>query len=146
MDLCFKFNHSFICKRRRRGGGERVPPCAHTGEYMTHKNLQRYLDRDLCNVKPIKQSKQEKQGVSKQCISLSYWLYRAPWRCILDFGFVRGVSVTGWGSPHIADFNQHLCGGVLGLADNRAWKLDFFPLLIAIGRTVKADSSLLTKA
>lgn len=148
MDLCSKFNHSFICRRRRNGRGEKsLSTCLHMRVGLTKTY---YLDQDLCNVKPIKQSKQENRGVSKRCINLYYWLYRAPWRTILDFSFIGegggclcnwvGVSSPCWLQPTPLWWCATTCR-------QQSMEIGFPPPPpIAIGRTVKADSSLLAKA
>lgn len=57
-----------------------------------------------------------------------------------------GPSATGWGSLHITDINQHLCGDETYRQASMKIGLFFFFPLIAIGCTVKTDRSLLTKA
>lgn len=73
MDL-FQIESFFHLKKpqQKRGRGGDVHPLARTHaltDTQTH-NSQHYLGRDFCHFKPVKQSKQENQGVSKQCISL----------------------------------------------------------------------------
>lgn len=57
---------------------------------------------------------------------------------------LSGVSVNWRGSTYITAMNRHIWGWVRGPADNTAGKIGFPPM--AIRRTVRADSSLLTKA
>lgn len=104
MDPGFKCNHSFICKRSRksRGGGEFIRWLTLT-LCVTDRNLQRYLDRRQAY------EANGRSGVYQGGVSAFIIDYIVPRRALEDGGSRGGgVSVTGWGSAHIADINQHL--------------------------------------
>lgn len=118
---------------------------------LTHKHMSRTQTGDLCNFKPSHSSISLSSGANRRTGVCQRSLYQpslltvpkgVPHWSILVFGNVRGLSKWVGVSGHHC-LNRHSCG----FAKPRrqlSGKIGFCPM--AIRGTVKADSSLLTKA
>lgn len=152
MDLCFKLNYSFIWKRRSREEKKKKSRKKKNHSFTcSHTSTSRTQTGDLCNFKPSHSSISLSSGANRRTGVCQRSLYQpslltvpkgVPHWSILVFGNVRGLSKWVGVSGHHC-LNRHSCG----FAKPRrqlSGKIGFCPM--AIRGTVKADSSLLTKA
>lgn len=154
MDLCFKLNYSFIWKRHsREGGKKRKKVFIHVLAHMrTYTDTLTQTQTGICAIlsphTPPSAFQAERTGepgcVKEVCISLHCWLYQRASCSDLFLSLVlSGVSVHGWGGLTSLPYTN-TAEALRGPCRQHSGKIGFPPM--AIRCTVKADSSLLTKA